>query len=516
MSFPEITDLTDYVGGEYRYLYCLSRLDGNAIRFGRDDSDRKMVIRQESHAISAPNDKDNDYLLSYTMRPIEQDFPNEILFEIAPNDFFWTHVAVYRTENVRAEDADLETVENTFLWVFDIPIVQFGVINYIRIWNDTAVFRINTRTMGEFTAGSKLFIRKSPTSVLSFTVIRVDGIIENTDEVVLFVTPDDLDYLELVAVGDWCFSSNSINNYIDIYYGTLSTTGDDAIEITLDGASPTFPTTANIYDNFLILWEDGTTSVVTEKTSATEAIIRHIDGAPEVIDPNPPDSNIRFVIIHRSSGVVGNQKIRFGDTVTDEVLKGRKESSEVLYFMQNRFFNPLPQGNLSAIKFGAYFCSSKEQNEYQYSQLSTIWRAGTYRPDLQKHVLDYGNVTRLKDYPDGVVVFGEHFTLFIDTSLTENVGLEDVGEFILQFQTPQLVTDEIGTPYSADPAELNKGEIIFTNQPSVRFFNGYTYAEDITFRSINKSILTKLKPFMISHWNPNRGYFLWGVKDEQA
>ena len=504
-------ELSNYVKGEYRYLYCLSRLDGSSIRFSRNDAKEKMAIIQESHSVQKPEKDDTDYLHSYTMQPISEDYFNELLFEISADDFHWTHVSVYRTENIRADDADQEYVENLYLWLFDIPLIQFGKIGYITTKNNSALIKIRSKTFGNYSIGNFLFIKKDG-KLLKYTINSIGKINKLTNEFIVTVRAEDASTLVYLEKDDWVINSNDINNIETIYEGEISYYPDyTLVELTFPLV---FPSDVNIYDNFLILWEDGKTSVVVEKISTSTAIIKHIDGAPSKIDSSDEEISLKFVILHRSTGNNGNYKFKFGDSITDELLKARKESQEYLYYLQTRFFEPLTNGNLSCIKNGCYFNGTKDRNKYEYSQLGTIWRGGYFHPSYQISTINYGKLTRLSNLPDGVVIFGEHFTLFIDTSIINNVGVEEYGEYIAQFQTPQLITDEIGCVYNSDPAKLNRGEIIVTNEPSIRFFNGYNYADDITYKSINKSILIKLKPNVITHWNPNIGYLLWGIKDE--
>ena len=120
----------------------------------------------------------------------------------------------------------------------------------------------------------------------------------------------------------------------------------------------------------------------------------------------------------------------------------------------------------------------------------------------------------MQEYSDLVAAFGNHFTLSIDTSYFQDVGDDLLGESIPQLLPPRLVTDKVGTIRSIRNAlHLDHNEFIFTNEPAIRMFNGYQYSQDLTENSIHNSDMIKFIPKVIMFWVPDKGLYVWSVKD---
>jgi hypothetical protein len=148
-----------------------------------------------------------------------------------------------------------------------------------------------------------------------------------------------------------------------------------------------------------------------------------------------------------------------------------------------------------------------------YSQLTQKFRTGYYNPFFQKHTSKYGIITRLKEYQDGIVVFGNNFTAMIDTSQIINAGDESFGEYIVSFFPLKLINATIGMNKYNGFIGIDIGEIVVTNEPAIRYFDGYRYGDNLVENKINEAFRKMSGKTVLTYDNVN-GVMLWGIEND--
>lgn len=489
-EFPleSLFDITN----KYRYLITLCRLSGAPISYGRVDTVPGQVLLHESAANGTPN-RENDYLESFPLSDISGSPSHGNEIELRPavaNNAHYTHYAIYRTKNMVAKNADFRIVENTYLYVDEVPMSKMGFALGVDIEGNlkSATVTLESATMGIEDVGSILihdsktkfhkiieYIERSGNNV-TFRIAQVDG--SNLDDFDLddwyYIGGDDL------FIGDRTEAPNGAINYTISIFGREFTEDDVGQQM---------------------FWADGHVSFIKGFVDINTVIIEDPDDIP--VDFNDYGS---FV------ATVGITNRIYNDTVDDVTLGVYKESGDNFFFLQTRFFKPLPNGGVGALKGGAYFVSSLRNSEYFYSQLRNIYRTGSYHPDKQKNTKPIGVLTRLKDYPEALVIFGQNFTYYLDTTIEINGGNKLFGEFILVYPDPVLVDRKIGCPAIGCSAVVEGGgEIIFTNEPAIRHFNGFKYSENIAVSAVQDSFIAQIRAGTLLQWDKRRGLNIWGV-----
>ena len=216
-------------------------------------------------------------------------------------------------------------------------------------------------------------------------------------------------------------------------------------------------------------------------------------------------------------GAIGLSPRSYFDTVTDETLTGRQESGDSLFFLQTRLYNPLPDGDLGAVKGGAYFAGTSGLSEYYYSVLGQLYRTGSYRPDVQSNSKPSGIITRLVEYPESLTIFTRNQTYYVDTTIIDEGGETAVGESTPVYSDPRLVTNRIGCPAENCSTRHDAGgEFIFTNEPAIRYFDGYKYSDDLSLNLVRDSEVLQFDLNVVMEYDKLRGLNLWGIKNEEA
>lgn len=471
---------------KYRYLYSLSRIDGGKIKYDRTDGEEVLLV-QDSRPSKNDEDGATDYLESIALKEIDELYANEISLSLNSNNYHWTHLTLWRTLNINDADANKKLVKDMFVWVNDIPLIMIANITDYNtelddIENtDYSTFKIGVSSgcFNKSCVGRRVYSFDETTlEQLAYAqIIRYQydkG--EKQDIVILLLKTDDVSH----------FTQNKIISTSElIRFGTRvgnDTYNNFALE---DDNKPT--------DRCQILWDTGHTAtginVVGSKLYGKEN---------SLIEPGSKTS------YYQTFSTSYDIKIR--DNVSDETLLGRIARDQRFYLLQTRFFDNIPNNNISAVKGGAYFCSEGDNN-YLYSSTVPINRLGVYHPGFQKHIVNEGKITRLKNYPDSLIIFGQHFTKTIGVNFVQNAGSSDLGEYIVQFLPSQLITSRIGCLKNLGQADIDKFEIILTNENKIALFDGYKYNKNMAENIQN--LVNKMGPRTLLIWNPTRGLLVY-------
>ncbi len=477
---------------KYRYLITMSRNTGGNIALGRIDAALGQELEHESASNITPL-RGNDFLESITYGDISAspDSDNVIVLRCPlENNEHYTHYSIYRTKNTLADDADFATVEDTFLYVDDVPVVKFG---YATDSSDTpdgvgGTITFQSKTMGIEDVGS------SVTNIITKEVYEIIKYLGRSGDNVTFRVVD--------RYTPHTFFPN-LNDWYEIgaksaFGGARRVADNGDILYNVDVWERDF-VSSDIGKQ--LFWADGSISIICKVNSIREVVLFEPDTTPS-------DFNGQGTYISS----VGYIDRNYNDFTEDSTLTTYQRRGDPFYFLQTRFFAPLPDGGYSAVKGGAYFVSSLVNSEYYYSQLRELYRTGSYHPSIQLNTKPVGSITRLKDYPDVLAIFGKHFTYFLDTTVEENGGESRLGEFIVAYSDPKLITNRVGCNSEGSAASIDGGgELILTNEPAVRYFDGFKYSDNIALNTVQDSKISQLKVDTVLEWDKRRGLSIWGV-----
>ncbi len=480
--------------GRYRYLVTMSRLTGSDNVYGRDSALSGQILYQESSA----NAGIPDFVEARTINEIGTTFLSNIgeslnTFKLrlkVPRDqglnapSHWTHFSIYRTQNIDGENVDLATVQETYLWLEDIPIVrsfklksiQDGVLSIARS-------EFAERNFLQSDTGATVNVRGMYDAIYKITRVHNDGVCADIIEANAHgIPPDRIFTDEIGAIG----SQNPT------YYKRYEVGDCVEIGIPLDYQD-------DVKEGEQLIDYEGRTVIIKYV---------YLTGTETRLGVLEKDG----VLVDEGILTIGVEDRVYTDSVNDAVLEGRKESGEPLYFLQTRFFKPLPNGKLSGITGGAYFVAQMRDSEFYYSQVANIYRTGYYHPAFQYNDKPIGAITRIKEYPNSLVVFTKNSTYYLDPSIITNAGDSRLGEYIPTFPDPRLITDKIGVLSEGNCSKVGSGgEIIFTGEPAVRFFDGYKYGDNLADGLVQNTKIQKFYHSVTSVWDKRTGLKLWGV-----
>jgi hypothetical protein len=477
---------------KYRYLLRFSTLLGDSLGNTRATKDSKSILIHEAVHKLLDNEIDTDYLDVERLSPI--DSLNSVKFQVDSLGYnpFFTHISIYRTLDINNKANNKITTPNTFIWCNDVTIQLFVFIEYLSYDDVKKRWKI------------KITGKNIPDNVNNVVFYGNSG--QSTPPFMLKVFDSE---------GK---TDNHVIAYTKLWHANMSWqyyTGD--FNIAISSAYIVSRDRSYLRMRFINPFSSSKYIVINKENSLDYCILKtleypltinqNIEGLYYIISTNHDFefNETDFVQIREYK----NGKITVFDNISDDILRSRLQTGNSLYILQNRFFEPIPSGNTACAKGGALFCGKYKDSEYHYTQLSTLYRAGFYNPFTQKHTILHGVLTRLKEYPDGVVIFGETFTLIVNTSQYLNSGDSTFGEFTVTFNPARLVNKEIGMKVGGGHCTFSHGEIVVTNETAIRFFDGYRYGDNLVQGNIN-ILFEQLKNKTILHHNIVNGIILWG------
>lgn len=486
---------------KYRYLVTMSRMIGSKNTYTRINAQLGQILLQETAPVNVKVDESDytemltyDEIDSLTGTAIELKVPRDECDRLTGN--LWTHYSIYRTENINGKNVDLATVGETYIWCEDVPCVRFLNIETIDYYEyeplslipGLAVFSSWTPLLPSdegniiYVSGFKLKIQKIISTTEAFLTFYNDLPL-NTNQL------GNWNKMGVIGVSDTDTSNiiyfSSRNKPIESDYAEYTEVGNQLqIREDLIGKQIMFPN-----------GEVGI--IVSGRLFGGYAIykIYELTGEPKLTN---------CAVFSPISRI-------YKDTVKDEILRSRKESGDPLYYLQTRFFTALPNGKIGAVAGGAYFTTRYNCPEYYYSQVANLYRTGYYHTSFQYNKKPVGNITRLKSYPDGLVIFGQNSTYLLDLSVSLNSGEPLVGEYVITYLDPKLLTNNVGTHGDSNCAEVDNGvEIILTGETAVRTFDGQRYSGNIADNSIQKTKIDNLYYDNVVSYDTRNGIRIWG------
>lgn len=498
----------EITGGRYRYLTTMSRLMGPNNNLQRVDASKGVLLEQES-AANSNGDEVIDYRDAITVNGIgtgKYDLDGNLLYinghkldikypvgeDGKPKGHMWTHFSIYRTLNLLDELTDQTIASETFVFNADTPVGK-SIIAYklnassgrLILASDSPNFVPGDKgAIVTFIDGTQARIQE----VLDDKVATVFDASTNTPFTDDIINPEGV-YGHIGHGTQFVFNRVQVDSNTAEYMIHEQTSGTDVVDESIIGRQLIFAFN-----------ETAIVKYIRKDGGDTYLGVFERDGVPY-----NGDFSHHTAIYNCTSRV-------WTDFTFDDVLQTRLNSGEPLYLMQTRFFKPLPNGKLGAVAGGAYFTCPYKSSEYYYSQIANLYRTGYYDSDNQRNDKPVGSITRLKEYPNSLVIWGKNFTWYLDPSLVDNVGEVSIGEFIPRFPDPRLITDKIGLVTESNAVKVDSGgELIYTSEPAVRFFDGFKYSENIADDRVQTSKIARFFPAVIMAWSKRRGLKLWGV-----
>jgi hypothetical protein len=486
------TPLEDVIdaGGRYRYLPSYSFVDGSS-KYNRLNASIGGLMLQETNSLTPPDQYETDYIEQINSSPVTIENGIELKCNFNINHKHLTHVTLWRTENLEDPGVDLGFARETYIWLADIPVsilLKVSSINSDPKYAN-AIIEFETNTYPDNLIGLT-FTKNDKDYTIQRIVTYEQGVLE-----AVVIASEQTDF-DLLSENDYLALKNFSNN---VYNCEGFSQIDDFFTIRGDSAWP-----EDVFES-LLHFEDG-------------SIFRPVSGDSFEIDGYFITRNVSPDDFQRTAVLVNykNQKLDFTyiDNLDDEALIARRDSGDALFFLQTRIHVAIPEHKYSAIQNAVYLAAIEDDSEYFYFQLGVLYRSGYYHPGFQKSLITHGKITRLMEFPNNIAIFGDHFTLTLDTSAIKDVGEADIGESIIQLFTPKLVTNKIGIVKSVRPAKYMNGSVwVMTNEPAVRLFDGYQYSDDVTENSIHDTEIVRLRRKVIMKWIPWKGLFIWGERD---
>lgn len=368
-----------------------------------------------------------------------------------------THYPVYRTADIIEEDVN----SHLYAWAADVPVCK-PIIASIDVSGNITVTAgtIETEDIGNILVG------EDGTQVyISTTSVVLDS--------------DQSAYSEgVIASQSWGIGGGSV--FTANIVGTA---------ISIDSG---YTLTANDVGR-LIFWSDGTHSLIKSVTNSTTAVAAWGNAIPSTAAHIKPVSR------------------KFNDTLSDENFTARVSA----YPLENRFQIPIPNGSVSVITPGFLLVAVRGNNSYYYFETGIKRLMGYYNAAFQFNDKITDGIQSMKSREAIVTIRGAFNTYLVDTSTPVEVGETSVGESVLQISDPQIVTRGIGSVGDGGSVETERGsELLVTNEPAVRLFDGRQYGDNLSLDRVQKSDIQKMKQVFISGYSSNSGAFFWGKQEE--
>ncbi len=203
--------------------------------------------------------------------------------------------------------------------------------------------------------------------------------------------------------------------------------------------------------------------------------------------------------------------------VTDATLKSRRDaaSSEAAdYYLQTRFYKPLPNCSTFTIESGWMVGAKSGDHVYYYCDLARMQHAGYYKETKQYNTKIVAAITQIVGYSGAIYIRCRNSTHKILLSVPVEVGDAASGEQCSQLPDPIEVDPIIGVISQFDSVRFPRGgEIVLTSEPYFRFFDGEKYGEPYDVDRVNKAMVRKFKRPVVMSYVPRRGLIVWGRCD---
>lgn len=472
-----ITLLEDTVSADatmvgYRAVYTMSRIVGSVYTDDRMCASRGAVLQHESAPVVREEITGKDYGEKWIFMP-QGGIP--ILdwngFAAPSNGAqHYTHFSLYRTKDISAIGLSSGNLRNLLVWVKDCPIGKAFVVHGTSSHHVAA-------TEGTFTiddVGCRLQFQDGTSGIIQ-TFVGYTGVPGETEIILEWTSAGPPMATQSASIGE----------------GKTLTVSQSGFILTITtGVSLNFA-----YEGNQIFLASGKIIVITRVIDATHALV-----------------DLEYT--YTETGAVLNPKIRaIRDTITDEVLQQRIESGKQLYFLQHRYFSPLPSTELGWMIPGFLFVANSSKNTYYYCNTARKHLTGSYHPEKMTCDKITDGIQQIRYFPGKVLFRCNNCTYQLSTTVSTEGGDISIGEEYQVLGDPEMLDDVIGVPGDSSSRLLQNGqELVWTSEPAVRIFDGTKYGDNLAEKLVMSEI-RKYYPNVRIAYSPTDGIHLWG---EQA
>jgi len=463
----------------YRYLYCMSRMQGAQIirdRLTPSRIDTEGGANQEDViTVSAGEDKlfsatEIDATNTLTVGPLYV----PVISAAIDDEYQWhyTHYSIYRTKDTEAyrkiNAADSQGHLNNpdrFIWAKDLRIC--GAFYGTRATNQIHL------TVGEFELAD-----------VGSTIEWDDG---TTITITAFVSSIQASFVGANAAA----AAGAIGN-------------GRVMRVTQTG--------------FIVTRTAGDTYAATD----VRKTIHFADGGrgyiTEYIDANR-------VAIHQSverttmGCTIDPVYRKYNDSITDAQLESRITTLS----LKQRYWTPLPPANIGVLPPGFVVTAARNDNVFYYSQIPEGYEylAGYHNAALQLSKVIKGNIQLMWVFPDKIVIWTSGKTYHTPTNQPYIVSLPEVGEGVATLPGTEVLDSNKGLFDWGSVQNTGNGRVrLFTSEEGfvgVREFNGNTYSSNLAYiEEIGMGRMAKdlnnWYPATCTIYNGVSGYVAWGKK----
>jgi hypothetical protein len=271
--------------------------------------------------------------------------------------------------------------------------------------------------------------------------------------------------------------------------GTVFTAHQSGSAITIDSG---LTLAESSHKGYLIFWADGGVSLVKSVTNGSAGVAGW-----------EADHNVQAATIKPVSRT-------FTDTVSDDELEERI----IAWPLPNRYQVPLEEGSVNCYCGGMLFSGMRGGSKYTYGDASEKYLAGYYSEGHQYDDTIHDGLQSFTPETGHVTIRGSVKTYKQSLTSAMYVGENRVGESVRKLYSPEVVDSSIGTIGDGGLMHLESGaELVVTNEPEVRIFDGSQYLDGYAKRRIKESELNKAKPAYITAYHRSCGAFIWFKQD---
>lgn len=483
-----MADLESGGGGHiYRIIYTMSLVTGFDVLI----KNRLSTDVEHSHESAPVADFDlveRDYGLIDTSSSADTNgYIRTGSVQYPPNARHFTHYSFYSTLDINAAGLDIGNKENQFVYANDIPVAKGLIV-----------------------------------SVTAGQLVVLNGVLSAEDEG---------DLIKIHGVGTYILTS--VHEVFNVWYATLYQGGmvEEGMLPALDGPNPGTISVVGVGacigmgTTFRVAISDNICSIQSGYSASQNDVGKFLFGEKEayLIKRVINDATIELVAASDTGdmAVVIDPVVRWPRVIiTDSILKSRRDAASAAaaeYFLQSRFYKPLPNCSSWAIESGWMIGAMSGDHVYYYCDMSRSQNLGYHKVSRQYNNKIPAAITQIVGYGGAFIVRCRNSTHKVTTLVPVEVGDTASGEQCSMLPDPIEVDAVVGVITQFDSVRFPRGgEVVFTAEPAIRFFDGTTYGEPYDVDRINKAMIRKYRRPVIMSYAPHRGLIIWGRRDNAS
>jgi hypothetical protein len=447
----------------YRSIYTMSRISGSVYTDDRTKAANGAVLEHETSPTPVDPVTGIDYAECWNENEISADNSLEWSeFKApAPGITHCTHFSHYRTKNLNDAGISNGNLRNLFVWAGDYPIGKAFFA-----YRDS--HGVITATFGKFEMAD-----------IGNTIVFQDG---STDTIV-----DVLSETSAQGTGDTGINLQSAG----FGGGNVCTVSQSGREITVSGVA-----LVKSLEGLQLFLADGKIEIITRIIDSTHAIV-----------------NVEFSYTNMAAVLNPTSRV-INDAVPDSVLQTRIESGRSLYILQNRYFNPLPNADIGWLIPGFLFVAVSGKNRYYYCNTGRTHLIGCFHPEKMTNDKIVDGIKSIRYFNGSVIFRCTNRTDQLSTTTSNEGGDVTIGEEYPALNDPTSLDDALGVPNDNSSRFLQNGhELVWTNEPAIRIFDGFKYGENLA-EGLVMSEIRKIFPNARIAYSPVDGINIWGEQAE--